>query len=243
VQAGVLAGEASEVLAPFLTRVGLRRPYIIAKWAQSLDGKLATHTGHSRWLSCEASRHRVHLLRARVDAILVGSGTVTADDPMLTARGVPIRRRALRVVLDGRLAIPETSELVATAGSVPTLVLTGVRPAKTRKAERLRQKGVEVVGCRTRKERVVLDVCLEELMKRDVTNLLVEGGPTVLAALLEARLVDEAFVFTAPILIGGRGAPGVLGDHGAARIEGAIAPRCVQTRRSGSDILLRMRLT
>ncbi|GAF88580.1 unnamed protein product, partial [marine sediment metagenome] len=88
VETGVLEGEAAEVLAPYATRVRLYRPFVIAKWAQSLDGKLATRTGHSQWISCEASRRRVHRLRARVDAILVGCGTVLADDPLLTARGV-----------------------------------------------------------------------------------------------------------------------------------------------------------
>ena len=242
VQTGLLEREATEVLAPFVTRIRLGRPYVIAKWAQSLDGKLATYTGQSQWLCCEASRRRVHRLRARVDAILVGAGTGVADDPVLTARGVPIRRRALRVVVDRRLRIPETCQLVVTAGTVPTLVLTAAKRAKLSKAHRLRQKGVEVVSCRTRGERLALDDCLRTLATREVTNVLVEAGPTLLTALLEARLVDEALVFTAPILIGGRNAPGPLGGRGAARIEAAITPRSVQTRRSGSDILHRMRL-
>src|SRR3972149_2407368 len=124
VTTGVLAAEAAEGLAPFLTRIRLGRPYVIAKWAQSLDGQLITPPGESMWISSEASRRTTHRLRARVDAILVGVGTVLADDPLLTARGVPLRRRALRVVLDAKLRIPLSANIVSSSKSTPTLVLT-----------------------------------------------------------------------------------------------------------------------
>ncbi len=243
VETGLLQQEATALLAPYATLVRLRRPYTIAKWAQSLDGKLATHTGDSRWISCETSRRQVHRLRARVDAILVGSGTVLADDPKLTARGVPIRRRALRVVVDSRLRIPMSCQLVVTAESNATLVLTTSKRAKTRKAQRLRRDGVEVVACGSRNGRLALDDCLKTLAKRDVTNLLVEGGPTILTSLFQAGLVDEALVFIAPIFIGGKRVPGVVRQSDAAEITTAITPQSVQIRRSGNDILYRMRLT
>lgn len=243
VETGVLEREAAEVLAPYLTSIRSGRPFVIAKWAQSMDGKLATHTGRSKWISCPDSRRRAHRLRARVDAILVGSGTVLADDPLLTAREVQIRRRALRVVLDSRLRIPEKCQLVVTSRTVPTLVMTTTTQARTRRAERLRHKGVEVIACRARAGRLALRDCLRKLAKRDVTNLLVEGGPMILTALLEAGLVDEAFIFTAPMLIGGDRAPGALGGRGAARLEAALRPLSVRTQRSGNDILYRIRLT
>jgi len=243
VETGVLEGEAAEVLAPYATRVRLGRPFVIAKWAQSLDGKLATRTGHSQWISCETSRCRVHRLRARVDAILVGCGTVLADDPLLTARGVPIRRRALRVVLDGQLRIREKCQILDTCSDVSTLVMTTSGRVSTRKADRLRRSGVEVVACRSRGGRLQLDDCLRTLAAREVTNLLVEGGPTVLTSLLEAGLVDEAFVFVSPMLVGGRTAPGALGGAGAAKIAAAMSPRSVRTQRSGTDVLYRMRFT
>ncbi|MFQ5590978.1 MAG: bifunctional diaminohydroxyphosphoribosylaminopyrimidine deaminase/5-amino-6-(5-phosphoribosylamino)uracil reductase RibD [Phycisphaerae bacterium] len=243
VEVGLLAGESAEVLAPFLTRVCLRRPFVIAKWAQSLDGKLATHTGQSRWISCESSRRRVHHLRARVDAILVGSGTVAADNPMLTARDVPLRRRALRVVLDGRLRISEKCHLVTTAREFPTIVFTSARTAGTSKAELLALKGVELVTCReNRCRQLVLGECLKELAHRGVTNLLVEGGPTVLTSFFELGLVDEAFVFTAPVLIGGREAPTAFGGHGARRIDEGITAQSINTSRCGVDTLHRIRL-
>lgn len=243
VETGVLQRDAAEVLAPYLTHIRSGRPFVIAKWAQSIDGKLATHTGRSQWISCPDSRRRAHRLRARVDAILVGSGTVLADDPLLTAREVPIRRRALRVVLDSRLRIPQKCQIVVTSRTAATLVMTTTAQAKTRRAEHLRRKGVEVIACRAPAGRLALRDCLRKLGKRDVTNLLVEGGPTILSALLEAGLVDEAFIFTAPMLIGGDSAPGALGGRGATRIEAALRPRSVRTQRSGCDILYRMRLT
>ena len=258
VQTGVLAEEVGELLAPFLTGIRLGRPYVILKWAQSLDGKLTTPTGHSKWISCEASRRFVHRLRARVDAILVGSGTVLADDPMLTARGVPLRRVAIRVVLDSRLRISEKCHLVDTAGSTATLVMTTRARAKTPKAKRLARSGVEVIACRTRRGRLVVEACLKELHNRGVTNLLVEGGPTILTTFFKAGVVDEALVFTAPTLIGGRGTPGPLGprrgtgSHPARcgtgfqpvnQVNAAINPLTVTTRRYGHDILHRLRLT
>jgi diaminohydroxyphosphoribosylaminopyrimidine deaminase/5-amino-6-(5-phosphoribosylamino)uracil reductase len=121
--------------------------------------------------------------------------------------------------------------------------MTTTAQAKTPRAEHLRHKGVEVIACRARAGRLALRDCLRKLAKRDVTNLLVEGGPTILTALLEAGLVDEAYIFAAPMLIGGDSAPGVLGGRGAARIEAALRPRSVRTQRSGSDVLYRLRLT
>jgi diaminohydroxyphosphoribosylaminopyrimidine deaminase/5-amino-6-(5-phosphoribosylamino)uracil reductase len=243
VQTGVLADEARELLAPFRTRVALGRPYVIAKWAQSLDGRLAAAGGDSRWISCEASRRRVHRLRARVDAVIVGSGTVLTDDPLLTAREVVLRRRATRVVLDSRLRLPDKCQLVVTSKDIPTLVVTTRTEAATRKAESLRRKGVEVVSCRSRNGRIVLVDALRRLAKRDMTNVLLEGGPTLLGSFFSLKLVDEAFVFTAPILLGGSEARVMLAGRGARRMGDALRPRRAATLRSGDDTLCHLRFT
>ena len=243
VTAGVCRDEASELLQPFLTRTVLARPYVIAKWAQSLDGKLATRTGDSRWISCESSRRRVHRLRARVDAILVGVGTVLVDDSQLTARNVRIRRRARRIVLDTRLRIPLRCQLVDTAQIAPTLVVTTSVLAGSRKAKRLSQRGVEVITCPTKANRLSLNTLLRKLAQRDVTNLLVEGGPAVQTSFLDAGLVDEAHVYVAPVLIGGHEAPTAFGGRGAARVDAALKPRKVITQRSGVDTFHRLLLT
>jgi len=243
VEVGAGCDDAADLVAPFITYTTLGRPFVIAKWAQSLDGKLASRTGDSKWISGEASRRSVHRLRARVDAILVGSRTVIADNPLLTARDVPLRRQALRVVLDGRLQIPEMCRIVVTARAVPTLVMTSTARSRTPKAKRLKQKGVEVMSCRITRGRLALGACLAALRERGVTNLLVEGGSTVLTSFFDAGVVDRAMVFVAPRLIGGRDAPTALEGHGAGRLVDAITPHGVRIRRSGSDVLYDLRLT
>jgi len=243
VQTGVLAEEAGEVIAPFVTRLELGRPYVIAKWAQSLDARLATDTGDSQWISCEQSRRMVHRLRGRVDAVLVGSGTVRADDPLLTARDVPLRRRATRVVLDSRLRLPMKCRLVETSKDLPVLVLTSAAEARTQRAASLQRRGVVVVPCRARNGRVVLADALRKLAERDMTNVLVEGGPILLTSFFRHKLVDEAFVFTAPLWLGGSNAHIIAAGRGAKSVADAVRPRVVRTRKSGSDVLCHMRLT
>lgn len=243
VEVGLLRDEAASVLAPYLTRMIHHRPYVIAKWAQSLDGKLATRIGDSQWISGERSRRAVHRLRARVDAVLVGSNTVLKDDPRLTARDVPVRRVALRVVLDTRLRTSPTCRLVSTAGEVPTLIFTAKQHAKSAKALRLARRGVEVVASSVRKNRLVLDSCLRQLADRGVTNLLVEGGAHVLTSFFTQGLVDEAHVYVAPRLIGGRGAPSVMANVGIGRVGDTLTARSLRVRRSGDDQCFEMRFT
>jgi diaminohydroxyphosphoribosylaminopyrimidine deaminase/5-amino-6-(5-phosphoribosylamino)uracil reductase len=238
VTVGVLVHEAAEVLAPFLTCVRLGRPYVIAKWAQSLDGQLITPPGESKWISCESSRRTVHRLRARVDAVLVGVGTVLADNPLLTARDVPLPRRALRVVLDGKLRIPMSANVVSSSKITPTLVLTTPQALKTKKARMLLRRGVEVIACASKGGRLVLGDCMSRLSDRGVTNLLVEGGPTVLRAMLDARLVDEALAFVAPRLIGGKPQALCLTE-----VVAYADSRGTTVRRCGDDLLFRLRLT
>ncbi len=243
VDVGVCAEQAAELIAPFATRMLHQRPYVIAKWAQSLDGKLATRTGGSKWISGEQSRRRVHQLRARVDAILVGSGTVLKDDPLLTARGVPIRRIATRVILDGRLRIPEKCRLIATIGDAPVLIFTSADKAGSARAKRLRRNGVAVESVPLVRGTLSLRSILKHLASRDVTNLMVEGGPTILSAFLDQRLVDETHVFVAPRLIGGSDAPSVWMGAGTSRITDGLEPTVISAQKVGNDIHYRLRFT
>ncbi|UCG16439.1 MAG: bifunctional diaminohydroxyphosphoribosylaminopyrimidine deaminase/5-amino-6-(5-phosphoribosylamino)uracil reductase RibD [Phycisphaerales bacterium] len=238
VDVGLLEEKAVELNRPYLKLVRQGRPWVILKWAQSLDGKIASRTGDSEWISSEQSRRSVHRLRARVDAILVGIGTVLADDPMLDARGTPLRRIATRVVLDTRLRLPERCRIVATAGRVPALVLTSPRSLreKARKAAGLERRGVELVPCRTVGGVLDLTAALRLLAGRRFTNVLVEGGSRLLSAFLDRRLADEAMVFVAAKLIGGSGAPTAYAGRGVSRVQDAVRVR-TRVRRRGDDLL------
>lgn len=242
---GLLAAEAAELNAPFLTRVLLNRPYVIAKWAQSLDGRIATRAGDSRWISGEESREYVHGIRARVDAIAVGVNTVLADNPLLTARGVRVHRVAARVVFDSSLRIPLNCKLARTVRTAPVWVMTTPSSIRTNpgKVERLKNAGVEVIVCRAAAARVSAADALRRLAARNCTNVLAEGGGALLGTLLDARLIDELQIFTAPLLIGGADAVAGLGGLGAKRIADAVRPVAWTTRKIGHDLLIQARLT
>lgn len=216
VDVGCLEDAARSLNAPYLKLVEQQRPWVIAKWAMSLDGKLAARSGHSRWISGEASRAIVHKLRGRVDAILVGSRTAELDDPLLTARPAG-PRAAARIVVDSRAELSWHSQLVRTAMETPVIVATGPQ-AKPASVERLHQLGCEVLTlpAATRYERMLQ--LLDELGRRRMTNLLVEGGGEVLGGLFDAGQVDEVHVFIAPKLIGGSQAASPIGGAGLDRV-------------------------
>jgi len=241
VDVGVCAQEAADILAPYCTRVRLERPYVIAKWAQTLDGKLATYSGDSQWISSEDSRRLVHRLRARVDAIMVGVNTVLTDDPMLTARDVPVRRVACRVVLDGRLRIPDASHIVSTADDTPTIVMTSREAASGADARRLERRGVSVVAVASRQSRLVPQACLAALAKLDMTNVLLEGGATVIGSFYRAGLIDEAWVFSAATLLGDERVPHAISGARVKRMSDAARPRVLSVRTIGHDVLHRLR--
>ena len=200
VDLGLQAGTAAELNAPYLKRVATGLPYITAKWAMTLDGKTAVASGDSQWISAPGSRSLVHQLRGRMDAILVGIGTVLADDPQLTARPAG-PRTAARIVLDSKALLPLNSRLVQTAHEVPVLV------AVSRQAPADRRHALEARGCEVvvfpGETRVPIMALLAELGQRAMTNLLVEGGGRVLGSFLEAGQVDEVEAYIAPILEGG----------------------------------------
>lgn len=240
VEVAVGVGEAAArcLNAPYLKLLRTGRPYVHAKWAMTWDGKLATRSGDSQWISGQASRRRVHELRGRMDAILVGIGTVLADDPLLTARP-PGPRTPLRIVLDRQARLPRASRLAQTARTVPVLVAVG--PQADRSAcTALRQLGVEVLELPLDPRSQWLDVpaLLDELGRRRLTNLLVEGGSEVLASFLEAGALDEVHVFLAPRLVGGRAAKSPIGGCGIDRIAQALSVAEWQSERLEMDLYL-----
>jgi diaminohydroxyphosphoribosylaminopyrimidine deaminase / 5-amino-6-(5-phosphoribosylamino)uracil reductase len=231
----------------FVRRITQGLPWTIAKWAQTLDGKVATRTGDSKWISGEASRRRVHRLRGRVDAIVTGVGTVVADDPLLTVRGVAsVRPRVWRVVIDPRVETPAESKLVATARAdgAPVLVLTtaaGLGGAGLARAERLRASGVEVVAASAAGDGTRVDLAgawRGLLADRGVATVLVESGPRLLASLFEADLVDQAMVFIAPKVLGDGGGRSAVEGRPVELMNAARRLRVDRVSRSGEDAVL-----
>ena len=237
VEVGLLEAEARRLNAPFVKLTTRGLPFLTAKWAMSLDGKIATRRGDSRWVSSEPSRRLVHTLRGQVDAILVGIGTALADDPLLTARP-PGPRLATRIVADSRARLSPASQLVATAGDAPVLLATtDAAPAERR--ETLARAGVEVLALSADDEgHVRLGALLEELGRRRMTNVLLEGGGELLASAFAAGLVDRLLVFIAPKIVGGREAPSPVEGPGIARMADALETADWTVRRIGRDALI-----
>jgi diaminohydroxyphosphoribosylaminopyrimidine deaminase/5-amino-6-(5-phosphoribosylamino)uracil reductase len=202
VAVGVLQAEAKRLTAPYRRLIEQRRPWVIGKWAMTLDGKIATSTGDSRWISNALSRESVHQLRGRMDAILVGIRTALRDDPLLTARP-PGPRIATRIVLDSQAQLSVSSQLVASAKDAPLLVAIGVEASDERRYV-LEQAGCEVLLCPGSTDVERIESLLAELGNRHLTNLLVEGGGHVLGRFFDARAMDEVHVFISPRLMGGR---------------------------------------
>ncbi len=204
---GVLADQAAELNAGFFLTVRVGRPLVTLKLATTLDGRIATHTGESQWITGEAARAAAHRLRAETDVIMVGSGTVLADNPDLTCRLPGMADRSpVRVVVDGRLRLPLTSRLVATAGEVPTWVVTLAGAAAAERRAAYEDAGVDVLEAKAGPDRQVDPGSVMALLAgAGVTRVLVEGGAHLAAALLRADLVDRLVWFRAPGLIGGDG--------------------------------------
>lgn len=235
VEFGVLGQQAARLIEAHHKYVTTRRPFVTLKLACSLDGKIATASGQSQWITGEQARRFVHRLRAESDAAMVGAGTVLADDPLITARLVSASKQPLRVVIDGKARTPADARVLK-AASARTLVVVGA--SASRQAEGLRAAGAEVLSLPDTDGRIDLGSVLDELGRREITTLLVEGGATLAAALVEARLVDKFIFILAPILIGGAEAPSAIAGAGARVLEQAARLRDVQVRRLGQDILV-----
>ena len=226
-------------MSVFLSLAG-RRPYVLAKWAATLDGKIAAAKGTGRWITGEAARRRAMLLREELDAVLVGAATVAADDPLLTRRlGVNRTTPHCRIVLDGRLSAPESARLFRRPLGV---VIATAQPASHPKARRLARRGVEVWSLPSgRVGEVDLRRLLAGLLQSGVTSLLVEGGGATHWSFLQAGLVDRVAIFLAPRILGGDAAPSAVRGSGFSL---GRAPRLsdVEVERVGEDILVTGRL-
>ncbi len=240
VEIGTLGEECGRLTEPFVKLMTKKRPYVIVKWAMTMDGRIATHTGDSKWISYDRSRGRVHELRARVDAVMTGIGTVTADDPMLNARldGQDVKRIATRVVVDARGEIGLESKLVRTAREIPVLVATTSKMDAGKKSA-LEKAEVEVVVLPVDEGRVCLGGLLEELGRRRMTTVLVEAGPGLAGGLWEDRDIDEVQIFVAPKIVSDERAPGPVGGPGSVLMSEAGVMQLANVEQIGNDVWMR----
>ncbi len=232
---GLLEREARNLNAPYRKLLETGRPWVIAKWAMTLDGKIATYTGNSQWISGEASRAVVHQLRGRMDAVVVGAETARRDDPLLTSRP-PGARVATRVVLDSAASLSVNSQLARTVSTAPVLIIAASTAPETR-IRALRTAGCEVLLLDGATHRERLEQTLDELGRRRMTNVLVEGGGQLLGALYDVGAIDEVHAFIAPRLIGGV-APSPIAGQGRALMAEAIALEDCAVQRCGDDVYI-----
>ncbi len=242
VQTGLCSEHAREINRPFFKYIACGRPWVTAKFAMSLDGKLATRRGDSQWITGEAARGRGHQLRNMADAVLVGSGTVLADDPRLTTR-LPEHegdvRHPLRIVVDSSGRVPGTSRIFSADLPGDTALATTAAAAE-KHCGGLQSQGVQVWRLPADGSgRVDLGGLLDEIGRRDMLTLLVEGGGVLTGSLVDDGLLDEVYAFVAPMLIGGRAAPGPVGDPGAGALAQALRLGNMVTEQIGADVLIR----
>ena len=234
VDLGTEQAACNELIRAFAKHVSTGMPHVTLKLAASADGRIATATGASRWITGEASRRLVHRLRNETDAVMVGAATVIADDPELTCR-LRGGRDPLRVIVDGRLRVPLDARVLTNAAAPGTIIATVSRSPRLIGA--LRQRGATVLVLPGTKGQLSLRRLLGVLGRRGMSSVLIEGGATLAAAALHARVVDRLLCFYAPKLIGGDGRP-MLGSLGVRRLPSAIPLRDATVQRVGEDILL-----
>lgn len=237
------SANAIAVSDPFIKRVRHGLPWVIAKWAQTIDGRVGTRTGESKWISNDDSRRRVHRLRARVDAIVTAIGTVLSDDPVLTARGGWVRRRlARRVVIDPGLEIPEDAQIVRTIAEAPLTVVCADEAiaggGQARKVGVLTAMGVEVLSL-GREDEVDVAAILRHLAEvHHATNVMIEAGPGLLGRMFDADLIDEAHVYIAPKLLGDEHAKPAARGRDVPLLSDARTFALERLKRIGDDALL-----
>ena len=238
---GPEAAAARLLNQPFRKRARTGRPLVTYKAAMSLDGRVASPTGDSRWISSAESRELVHRWREECDAVAVGIGTAMADDPLLTARIEEASSQPARVVFDSQAKLPIDSALVNSIDEAPLIVICAPEAPSARR-DALEHAGAEVIVAPGRTPGTRLEAALDELGRREIQDLLVEGGPILAGTLFDAGEIDEMRLFVAPVLVGAAQARAVLEGEGGARIADAARPLATSFEQVGEDILIRARL-
>ena len=238
---GELAARARRLNQPFRKHARTGRPWVLFKSAMTLDGKVATSTGDSKWISGDPSRARGHRWRAEVDAVAVGVGTALADDPQLTARIDGVTRQPRRVVFDSTARTPVDSQLVQMAPEIPLTVVVS-RAAPRAATDSLEMAGAEVIVATGENEQARVRSALDQLGARGITAVLLEGGPRLAGAFLDAGEIDEVRLFLAPVLLGGRTARDPIEGEGVDRIDDALRALTLDCEKVGDDLLVSARL-
>jgi len=236
VHAGVLEKEARAINKPYIKFITKRIPYVTVKVGQSLDGKIATRAGDSKWITSDESRRYVHELRGKMDAVIVGVNTVLKDDPLLTNRLYgAIRKQPVRIVVDERLNTPLDAKIFLNLDRSPVLMATTKKSPKAKRYERI---GAEVLVVKSKGGLVDLKDLLRVLARRGLIHVMVEGGGELIASFVEERLVDRFLFFLAPKIIGGRLAKTSVEGEGIEKVKDAIRLRNIKIRRFNEDVLI-----
>ncbi len=238
IREGVLAEEAVRLNESYCKYMTRRRPFVVMKIAQSLDGKIATASGASRWITSERAREYVHRLRAQADVVMIGVGTLLKDNPRLTARRrLSDGRQPIRLVVDSRLRTPPTARILR-EGPAGTAWIAATNGADRFRARRLEAKGARILQVKGCGRRVDLDELMRVLAEMQIMNVLIEGGSELNASALRDGVVDKVVLILAPRLIGGRDAVGSLGGVSPRRLSESLAIRNLKIRRLGPDVML-----
>jgi diaminohydroxyphosphoribosylaminopyrimidine deaminase/5-amino-6-(5-phosphoribosylamino)uracil reductase len=239
VETGILEDKCRRLNEIFIKFITTQTPFVILKAALTLDGKMATFTGDSKWITCEKSRRLVHRIRSEVDAVMVGIGTVIADDPLLTVRLYKtVKKNPLRIVVDSSLGISKNSRLLQPGLAENTIIATSLQKTDSRKAHSIENTGAQVLGVPLKNNRVDIKELLKLLGQKAVASLLIEGGSELNASALSSGIVDKVMLFYAPKIIGGRDAISMVGGEGVEKIAEAIKVEDISIRGINSDFLV-----
>jgi diaminohydroxyphosphoribosylaminopyrimidine deaminase/5-amino-6-(5-phosphoribosylamino)uracil reductase len=242
---GVCEQEAKKQNEAFIKYVKTKRPFVILKWASTLDGRIASKTGDAKWISNKLSRARVHEIRHGVDAIMVGIGTVSADNPKLTARLPGLinegkRHSPIRIILDTALSIPENAEVLGP--DAKTIIVSGdlkAHPGALPKKKRLTERGVLILEMPVYENRIDLNSLMDRLGDMGITSLLIEGGSRVIASALSQKIADQVIIFYAPKILGGNDATPAVNGTGPEKLTGAVQLKDISIKCFGDDVMIK----
>lgn len=239
VRVGILAKEAAKLNEVFIKYVTKKMPFVTIKVAESLDGKIATKTMDSKWITADESRDYSHRLRSEMDAVLVGVNTIMRDNPILTSRK---NKSPIKIVLDSNLRVPESAKIFSKESPALNIVAILRKSLKVshilKKVERFNKKGILIIACPGKNNRINLEWLLKELAELEISRLLVEGGGDTIAGFLEQDFVDKALFFIAPKIIGGRNAVTSVEGRGVEKVRQAIELKDMKVKMLGEDILV-----